>query len=335
VEEILRHCFAVVPYLPAAIVMDRHCELTQELAAAYQRLLPQAQVFDVEDEDPETLKKNLFALPAGSLVVLAQSSRFELSKFRLRLQLFQRGLRVAEHPHLQRVRPDELVFFAESLGYDPSYYGRVGSGLKRHLDGARYLKVTGEGWSLNVASSLEDAKTNLGFFAPWTDWGLPPAARLGGQFPIGEVFTEACDIEAVSGEAKVFAYANENFEVVALENPAILIIEKGRVTDTQNTPVGFLRVLDAIRANEGVVWVRELGFGLNRAFTPEKRVQDIGAYERMCGVHLSLGAKHSIYSKPGFPNEGGGYHVDVFLAAESVVVDETEVFQKGTWQIHD
>jgi len=66
-----------------------------------------------------------------------------------------------------------------------------------------------------------------------------------------------------------------------------------------STPA-FDTVLANIRADEGEVWVRELGFGLNRAFTQERTVSDIGTYERMCGIHLSLGAKHGSYNKPNF-----------------------------------
>lgn len=346
VGEILRHCFAVAPGLPLVGIGDARCELARALATAYRdqaRLqmqvlegprsegLPEFRWFDADREDPGFLRETLFALAPGSLVVLVQSTRFELARYRLRLQLFQRGLRVAEHPHLQRVRPAEFATFAASLRYDPDYYRRVGPALKARLDGASRLEVEGGGASLQVTSPLEDAKTNLGYFAPWEGEGAAPASRLGGQFPLGEVFTEAIDNEAVSGSAAVFAYADEAFEVVALERPARLRVERGRVVGADGAPDGLLRVLERIRAEEGEVWVRELGFGLNRAFTPERRVRDIGAYERMCGVHLSLGAKHAVYPKPRFPREAGRHHVDVFLAAESVQLDGETVFRRGEW----
>ena len=37
---------------------------------------------------------------------------------------------------------------------------------------------------------------------------------------------------------------------------------------------------------------------MNRALTATQRVSDIGTYERMCGIHLSLGAKHGVFDKP-------------------------------------
>ncbi|MFQ5587447.1 MAG: hypothetical protein ACE5F7_01285, partial [Nitrospiria bacterium] len=65
---------------------------------------------------------------------------------------------------------------------------------------------------------------------------------------------------------------------------------------------------------------------LNRALTRTRRVTDIGTYERMCGIHLSLGAKHLQYKKPEFPKKGG-FHVDVFLNAEQVSIDTVCVYK--------
>ena len=81
----------------------------------------------------------------------------------------------------------------------------------------------------------------------------------------------------------------------------------------------FDEVLAIIRRDEGEVWVRELGFGMNRAFTRERRVDDIGTYERMCGIHLSLGAKHGVYAKPGFKRKDARYHIDVFVVTERCI----------------
>jgi hypothetical protein len=62
-------------------------------------------------------------------------------------------------------------------------------------------------------------------------------------------------------------------------------------------------------------------------------VRDIGTLERMCGVHLSLGAKHAVYKKPAFNRRTARHHVDVFLAAEKVFLDGQTVFQGGAWTI--
>ncbi|MGZ5781570.1 MAG: hypothetical protein ACXWIN_11520, partial [Burkholderiaceae bacterium] len=92
-------------------------------------------------------------------------------------------------------------------------------------------------------------------------------------------------------------------------------------------------VLANIRADEGEVWLRELGFGMNRAFTKDRKVDDIGTYERMCGIHLSLGAKHGIYNKPNIRRATAKHHVDVFAATELVMLDDEIVYRDGAWQV--
>jgi aminopeptidase len=52
----------------------------------------------------------------------------------------------------------------------------------------------------------------------------------------------------------------------------------------------------------------------------------VSAYERMCGVHLSLGAKHAVYPKPGFERKKTRFHVDVFAWADRVEIDGAVVY---------
>jgi aminopeptidase len=105
------------------------------------------------------------------------------------------------------------------------------------------------------------------------------------------------------------------------------------VTGTENATPAFQEMLDIIRRDEGEVWVRELGFGMNRAFTRERRVNDIGTYERMCGIHLSLGAKHGVYTKPGFKRKDARYHIDVFVVTDAVYLDAERVYADGAWTV--
>jgi aminopeptidase len=60
-------------------------------------------------------------------------------------------------------------------------------------------------------------------------------------------------------------------------------------------------------------------------------VNDIGTYERMCGIHLSLGAKHGIYSKPNIRRATARHHVDVFAITHRVLLDDAIVYQDGAW----
>ena len=113
--------------------------------------------------------------------------------------------------------------------------------------------------------------------------------------------------------------------------PITLIIEKGQVVTTEDSTPEFDAVLANIRADEQVVWLREIGFGLNRAFSKDRSVSDIGSFERMCGVHLSLGAKHGVYGKPNFKRGDGKYHIDVFAVTEQVTLDKQVIYRDGAW----
>ena len=92
-------------------------------------------------------------------------------------------------------------------------------------------------------------------------------------------------------------------------------------------------MLAAIRAEEDVVRVRELGLGLN-ARSRDRRVSD-GSHERMCGVHLSLGSKHAIYAKPGLSRRKTKFHVDVFVAVDRVEIAGETVFSEGAYRVAD
>jgi aminopeptidase len=314
----------------AVVVADSRSPLSRLLAEAYRRALPAARHLDFDAHPPESILSAFAPLAPGDLVVLIQSSNFRLAEFRLRVELFARGLKVIEHPHLERMEGEEIPLYVEALEYDAAYYRAVGPALRDRIDAARACVLeTGAPEPLRFPGPFEPAKLNVGDYR-----GMRNA---GGLFPIGEVFTEAVDLEAVGGQARVGIFADVDFRANCPAIPVTLIIEKGRVADVRDATPEFLRVLDGIRADEGEVWVRELGFGLNRAFAPGRIVRDIGTLERMRGVHLSLGAKHTVYKKPvpGLNRSAAGrfgrHHVDVFLAIERVLLDDRVVFQERTW----
>ena len=85
--------------------------------------------------------------------------------------------------------------------------------------------------------------------------------------------------------------------------------------------------------NQHEVWLRELGFGMNRAFSQERTVCDVGTYERMCGIHLSLGAKHGVYKKINFRRGDTWHHVDVFAVTKLVYLDDQVVYENGAWLV--
>ncbi|HXV18513.1 MAG TPA: hypothetical protein VD883_00370 [Candidatus Omnitrophota bacterium] len=307
----------------AVVVYDSRCPLAALLTQGYSSCIPKARFIDFDAVSPEAVLAAFELLKPGDLVVLIQSTNFRLEAFRVRVELFNRSLKVIEHPHLENIKDAEIEYYIDSLAYDPDYYRGTGPALKRLLDTARAGVVDSGGERLVFGSGFEPAKLNIGDYS-----GMK---NTGGQFPIGEVFTEARDLESVNGRVRVFAFGDTSFKVDKPEKPITLEVNKGRVTEVLGATPEFERVLASIRADEGEVWVRELGFGMNRAFTRERVVSDVGTYERMCGVHLSLGAKHAIYKKPGFTRKEARHHVDVFAVTETVALDSTTIYRDGKW----
>ncbi len=79
----------------------------------------------VIDPQVEILKNELISLPAGSIVILIQSTNFRLSTFRIRLELFHLGIHVVEFNHLAYILESEFATFATSLSYNTPEYIRI------------------------------------------------------------------------------------------------------------------------------------------------------------------------------------------------------------------
>ena len=307
----------------ALVVYDARCALARALTEGYRRNLPDGMFIDFDSVAPDDVLAAFRRLQALDLVVLIQSTNFRLEAFRIRVELFKLGLKVIEHVHLSRMPGDQGAHYIEALAYDSAYYRGVGKALKARIDNAASATVHSGGEQLVFASRLESAKLNVGDYS-----GMH---NVGGQFPIGEVFTEAQDLEAVNGRVQVHVFGDTSYLVNRPDKPITLVIEKGRVVGTEDATPAFDQLMAIITRDEGEVWVRELGFGMNRAFTRERRVNDIGTYERMCGIHLSLGAKHGVYAKPGFKRKDARYHVDVFAVTDAVYLDDEKVYADGGW----
>jgi len=308
----------------ALVVFDRRCELADILLEAYRRCVPDAQFIDFESCTPTDIHAAFGALAPSDLVVLIQSTAFRLDAYRLRVELFKRKLKVIEHVHLARMPGIEAHYYVDSLAYDPAYVRTVGNALKSRIEGAHRAVIECGGEQL-VFDSLDSAKLNIGDYSAMHN--------VGGQFPIGEVFTEAQDLESVNGRVRIFVFGDTTFSVNQPPKPITLVVSRGRVVDCIDSTPEFDAVLANIRFDEGQVWLRELGFGLNRAFSKARQVSDIGTFERMCGIHLSLGAKHGVYNKPNINKKIARHHVDVFADATSVRFDDQMIFSDGAWLI--
>lgn len=326
VRDLLAGAIEYAPPQRALVVYDRRCALNEALTEAYRRSLPEGRFIDFDTVAPEDVLAAFAGLGQHDLVVLIQSTSFRLEAFRIRIELFKRGLKVIEHVHLSRMPGAQGLHYIASLAYDPAYYRGVGRALQARINAAPSAVVdSGAGALLRFDSPLEAAKLNIGDYSEMNN--------VGGQFPIGEVFTEAQDLEAVNGRVRVFVFGDTSFHVNHPAQPITMIVENGRVTGALDSTPEFDNMLDIIRAHEGEVWLRELGFGMNRAFSRERLVSDIGTYERMCGIHLSLGAKHGQYQKPQFKRKDARYHVDVFAVTEAVWLGGEQVYQDGAWRV--
>jgi len=322
-HDVLRIALEHGPAQQALVVYDTRTALARALLEGYRRNLPHATFVDFDSVSAEAVLAAFRAMAAHDLVVLLQSSNFRLDGFRIRVELFKLDLKVIEHVHLSRMPGMQREHYIDALAYDPAYFRGTGRALKERIDRAPHGRVVGVGETLTFASPFEPAKLNIGDYSEMNN--------VGGQFPIGEVFTEALDLEAVHGRVQIHVFGDTSYRSNHPEVPVTLIIDAGRVVATENATPAFQQVLDNIRADEGEVWVRELGFGLNRAFTRELRVDDIGTYERMCGIHLSLGAKHGVYTKPGFKRKDARYHIDVFAVTDAVYLGDEQVYRDGRW----
>lgn len=308
----------------ALVIYDTDCPLACILTTAYRTALPHATFVDFNAEDKEALIARFDTLAPRDLVVLIQSMDFRLNAFRIRIQLFQRKLKVIDHQHLERNTPDSWETYIEALAYDPLWYHGVGKKLKGVLESTQTLRIMSNGCELTVTGGLEVPKLNIG---EYTDM-----ENIGGTFPIGEVFTEAQHLSAVNGSLMIYAFANTNFHI-CMHEPFRVDIKEGLVVGwSTNAPASFGEVIAQIKTNERAI-VRELGFGLNRAITRKKYVLDITAFERILGLHISLGEKHTVYKKTGITPDKTRYHVDVFPVVTEVYADDAIIFNGETYTV--
>ena len=281
-------------------------------------------MLDLDALSPEEILSSLYNLSPGDLVVLVQSSSFRLNQFRIRIELFKRGFRVVEHPHLARLKPEEYDIYLDALFFDESYLTKTGTYLKSAINRCHEISLVSRSGLLRYSSRFEDAKLNIGDFS-----GMK---NIGGQFPIGEVFSEPVNLEQVNGTVDIFAFGDRDFSVCYPDVSFRAVISGGILVDAPGSPESFRIVLEEIRKEEHQVRLRELGFGLNRAMNIHKRVSDVSVYERMNGIHLSLGGKHTLYTKPGYP-KSSRFHVDIFAEVVRVDIDDQTVYHDQAYVV--
>ena len=264
------------------VIYDLDSDLSKILFEAYKNSFTEAVFVNFNDEGKEKVLSEFEILEEKDLVVLIQSADFRLDQFRIRLHLFERGIEVIDHMHLMRNSPETHLTYINALSYDPEWYRGVGHKLKDKISGTTNLKIKSGDCVLEITDGLEEAKPNLGDYREMKN--------TGGTFPIGEVFSEAKDLSKVNGSLMIYSFADVNFNI-AMHDPFRIDIENGLVVGwSENAPQSFADVIEKIKSQERAI-MREIGFGMNKAISRENYLEDITAYERNLGMHISLGEK--------------------------------------------
>lgn len=322
------------PTKRALVVYDTRYGLTDILTAAYRAALPDAHFVDFDAVDKEEVISAFDAMRPGDLVVLIQSSNFLLDAFRIRLHLFNKKLKVIEHLHLHRNTEDVWDVYISALAYDIDWYRGIGRKLRAKLEHIKELRIQA-GLPVHTGGHTRDVELVItgGVLPPKLNIGdYAGMENIGGTFPIGEVFTECVDFTQMNGSFMIYAYAGSDFSI-NMHTPFRVDVKEGLIVGWQeDAPESFAKIIENIKEFERPL-VREIGFGLNRAITRERYVQDITAFERLVGLHFSLGEKHSVYKKEGITAHKSKFHIDVFPVVDRVLADGEVIFENGEYLV--
>ncbi len=309
------------------LVYDTNSKLSTMIWESYSKNLEnfkntQIIIFDETlDKEKENLKNSLLSLEEFSTVILVQSTSFRLDDFRIRLNLMNANIWCLEHYHLAYIKKEQYENYIDAIEYKTPYYLELSNKLEKAFNKANSMKVICNDWSIfEVTWWFEDLKKNT--------WDYEISSRWW-TFPIWEVFNEAKIFDNVNWELAIYSYPDENFQVVFLEKPFVIKIEKSMIVSvSENTPKSFLDLLEKIKKSENnEVMIRELGFGLNTWITREKKLSDVNAFERIAGFHISLGKKHNIYRKKLDNKVVQRYHIDIFPDVKEIIVDKKIIFE--------
>jgi aminopeptidase len=321
IRDLLHYSIKFEPDLnqKALVIFDTENGLTEILTQGYKKVLPEAKFLEFNSLSKEQVLNEFNSLKKDDLVVLIQSTNFRLDEFRIRLHLFNMGLKVVEHMHLYRNIPDQWLTYIQSLSYNPDYYNKTGSIISEKLTNSNLLEIKYQDKVLTIDGRLEKPKLNIGNYD-----NLP---NVGGTFPIGEVFTEVVDFKSMHGVFFIRGYANSNFDVIFCEPFWVKVENSLIIALDEKVPIDFAEIINKVKNIETPL-IREIGIGINPYITFEKPLGDITAFERNIGIHLSLGHKHSVYKKSNIVTHKARFHIDLFLCFDEVLVNEIELFDK-------
>ncbi len=328
VTDILHKNYQVRPDQFILLVYDTRCLLAKLVSTAYQEAISTFahRGIDFNTIAEDELLRVFAGLPPHSLVILVESLSFRTTKFRLRADLFRLGHQVIEHARLSYNTEGEIDNYIASLQYDTPYYLHAGGEVEQLLAKNSYLRIESEGGHvLTVHSSFEKAIKNTGNFTGNL------AASSG--FPIGEVFTEATELDRMNGSLVVFGFPTVE-HLTYFTEPFTVTIKDGCLVE-HTGPAKFEEMMQKIREEEpgSGVQVREIGFGLNRGLDFHHRLTEPTSFERFCGMHYSLGLKHNMYRKKFAKEVVQKYHIDIFCKIQRAFIGDTQIFKNGKYII--
>ncbi len=306
------------------LIYDLCSPLSILLTKAYKEILTSFnyQTIEFQEEKIPEIKQQCKALHKGDLVILVQSMNFRISDYRIRMELNTQGILVLEHSHLQLITEKQIPTYLNSLTYLYPTYKKQATALNALILKAKKITVfTSGGNNLVYEGPFEAVKENIGDLQQ----------TLGSFYPIGEVFTEPCDLTKVNGALAVYAYPDAHY-LTQIVKPFSLTIQEGCII-SHDGPEAFEKLLELVRneTSEKKVHIREMGFGLNPFIGKEKPLGYVSAHERQNGFHLSLGLKHGIYRKKLPKHIPQKYHIDLFADVEEIRIDEKIIFSNRAY----
>ncbi|MDP3698625.1 MAG: hypothetical protein Q8R47_03485 [Nanoarchaeota archaeon] len=319
---ISKDCFILLIY-------DTDSTIAKLLSDAYQKEIQSNpnQSINFPTVPESVVETAVSALPAHSLVILVQSLSFRMTKHRLRADLFRAGHMVIEHARLSLNTDAEIQNYINSLQYDTPYYVEASTAIEKLLQQNQKLRIesgdNGNNLVLEINSTFEKALKNTGDFAD------NPIVAAG--FPIGEIFTEASELDKMNGSVLVFGFPTLEHKTHFCE-PFEVQIKDGCVV-SHTGPALFADILQRIASEEvnAAVQVREIGFGLNRGIGFGKTLHEPTSFERFAGMHFSLGLKHAMYAKKLGRKVYQKYHIDIFCKVKNVFIGDTQVMKNGEY----
>ncbi len=153
------------------VVYDTESLLAETLMEGYYSVLPTRAVFYhfgspnlVENHGitSDELKEALLSLPTDSLVILIQSTNFRLTDFRIRLELFQRGIHCVEHNHLGYIADEHIPHYIAALEYRTPLYTEATALLNQLSAKSKSAAVSSPDGAILNFGALEVFRGNTG-----------------------------------------------------------------------------------------------------------------------------------------------------------------------------